>query len=82
MELDEIDPGVWELLEAATDEYIEQQDSRLDAAASALIEDITVSRPYSITRERLGELCLSDRGQSCAIRAACAFVFSLIVSRC
>ncbi len=56
MELDEIDPGVWELLEAATDEYIEQNDSRLDAAASALIEDITVSRPYSITRERLGAM--------------------------
>lgn len=55
MELDEIDPAVWELLETATDEYIEQQDSRLDAAASALIEDITVSRPYSITRQRLGK---------------------------
>ena len=56
MELDEIDPAIWELLEAATDDYIEREDARLDAAASSLIEDITVSRPYSITRERLGEL--------------------------
>lgn len=54
MELDEIDPAAWELLEAATDEYIERNDARLDAAASALIEDITVRRPYSITREHLG----------------------------
>ncbi|KAK9861855.1 hypothetical protein WJX84_002096 [Apatococcus fuscideae] len=53
MELDEIDPAIWELLEAATDDYIEREDARLDAAASWLIEDITVSRPYSITRERL-----------------------------
>ena len=36
MELDEVDPLKWAALEAATDDYIADQASRLDAAAAAL----------------------------------------------
>ncbi|EIE23713.1 hypothetical protein COCSUDRAFT_41874 [Coccomyxa subellipsoidea C-169] len=40
IELDEIDPEQWALLEAATDEYIEREDARFQAAAELLLSGL------------------------------------------
>ncbi|BDA47659.1 probable calcium-independent phospholipase A2-gamma at C-terminar half [Coccomyxa sp. Obi] len=40
IELDEIDPEQWALLEAATDEYIEREDARFQQAANLLLRGL------------------------------------------
>ena len=40
MALDAIDPAQWALLEAATDEYIQQEDARLDEVSQLLLRGL------------------------------------------
>ena len=56
MELDEIDPAQWALLEAATDDYIMREDGALDACAQLLVHNLAHarSRAPDISTLRLG----------------------------
>ena len=60
IELDEIDPAVWALLEAATDEYIVREDAAFDACARLLVHNMVDAwpRPTQITSLGLGTLLM------------------------
>lgn len=45
IELDEIDPAKWALLEAATDEYVIREDATFDACAQLLVHRMVEARP-------------------------------------
>ena len=45
IELDEIDPAKWKLLEDATDEYIMHEDASFDACASMLVHNMVEVTP-------------------------------------
>lgn len=54
MDLDEIDPAQWAILDAATDDYIVREDGRLDALCRLLIHNLADHRPQHISTMRLG----------------------------
>ena len=54
IELDEIDPAVWALLEAATDEYIVREDAAFDACARLLVHNMVDARPRPTRITSLG----------------------------
>lgn len=58
MDLDEIDPAQWAILDAATDDYIMREDGRLDALCRLLIHNLADHRPQHISTMRLGSIPL------------------------
>ena len=58
MDLDEIDPARWALLEAATDQYIAEQDAVFDACARLLVHNVVdhARQPADIYSLALGKL--------------------------
>lgn len=58
MDLDEIDPARWALLEAASDEYIAREDAAFDACARLLVHNIiqNTDKPADISSLSLGML--------------------------
>ena len=56
MDLDEIDPARWALLEAATDQYIAEEDAAFDACARLLVHNVVdhARRPADIHLLALG----------------------------
>lgn len=56
MDLDEIDPARWALLEAATDQYIATEDAAFDACARLLVHNIVdyMRQPANISSLSLG----------------------------
>lgn len=75
MDLDEIDPARWALLDAATDQYITEQDAAFDACARLLVHNVPEQchRPVDIYKVALG-LCPIIRGLSVKL---CYAVFGL-----
>ena len=53
--LDSIDPAQWALLEAATDEYIKQEDARIDEACQLLLRGLSVPTRPGLQHLRCGE---------------------------
>ncbi len=64
MDLDEIDPARWALLEAATDQYIADEDATFDACARLLVHNIVdhARQPADIYSRALGEVYQSHSG--------------------
>lgn len=54
MDLDEIDPAQWALLDAATDEYIAREDSRLDELSRLLMHNLVQDGTLDVSQLRLG----------------------------
>lgn len=54
MDLDEIDPAQWALLEAATDAYIVQEDMRFDELCRLLLHNLLPQGPTQPSAIRLG----------------------------
>lgn len=57
MDLDEIDPARWALLEAATDQYIAEEDTAFDACARLLVHNVVdhARQPADIYSLSLGK---------------------------
>ena len=64
MDLDEIDPARWALLEAATDQYIAEEDAAFDACARLLVHNIVdhQRRPADIQDLALGTMVQPGSG--------------------
>jgi len=68
MDLDEIDPAKWSLLEAATEQYIAEEDAAFDSCARLLVHHMadTRGRLSDVTRLALGmSLCCSLHCKQC-----------------
>ena len=60
MDLDEIDPARWALLDSATDQYIAEQDAVFDACARLLVHNVVEHprQPADISKIALGSYSL------------------------
>ena len=67
IELDEIDPAKWKLLEDATDEFIMREDATFDACASLLVHNMVEApkRAPDIHSLAVGEAISASAPISC-----------------
>ena len=73
MALDAIDPAQWALLEAATDDYVQQEDLRLDEMCQLLLKGLGPLPNSGLQHIRCGMRCAASTSDLHAcMRACCA----------